>query len=202
MWSIFGWSPHFPVIFLLLIDTRYLITFQRPLANIGPIASFSCHIPLTSDKILLSFLTNDKVIWTNVTDLMSILVQSAWADFSIMMECTPKSGHCHSVCTQLHEPLRKGVHCVLYSIYCTLWTVQCVQYILSSHVWLWMNDGLKISSIWKISYLNGRRRTQSIEQVFSNNLLDSRPKGTLWSVLKHRPVATMLEGTVQLVFGP
>jgi hypothetical protein len=23
----------------------------------------------------------------------------AWADFSIVMECTPESGHCHSVCT-------------------------------------------------------------------------------------------------------
>jgi hypothetical protein len=23
----------------------------------------------------------------------------AWADFSIMMECTPESGNCHSVCT-------------------------------------------------------------------------------------------------------
>ncbi len=22
-----------------------------------------------------------------------------WADFTIMMECVPKSGHCHSVCT-------------------------------------------------------------------------------------------------------
>jgi hypothetical protein len=22
-----------------------------------------------------------------------------WADFSIMMVCTPESGHCHSVCT-------------------------------------------------------------------------------------------------------
>jgi hypothetical protein len=26
----------------------------------------------TSDKVLLSYLTNDKVIWTNVTDLLSI----------------------------------------------------------------------------------------------------------------------------------
>jgi hypothetical protein len=26
-----------------------------------------------------------------------------WANFSIMMECTPESGHCHSVCTLWSE---------------------------------------------------------------------------------------------------
>ncbi len=26
-----------------------------------------------------------------------------WADFSIMMECTPKSGNCHSVCTLWYQ---------------------------------------------------------------------------------------------------
>ncbi len=27
-----------------------------------------------------------------------------WADFSLRMECTPESGHCHSVCTLWVEP--------------------------------------------------------------------------------------------------
>jgi hypothetical protein len=141
MWSIFGWSPHFPVLFLLLYvysaKVPHHINFrERPLVNIGPIASFSCHIPLTSDKVLLSYLTNDKIIWTNVTDLLSVLlVQSAWADFSIMMECTPKSGHCHSVRSMWYEPLRKGV---LYIMYCTVSTVRCELYNVYSIYWVWV----------------------------------------------------------------
>jgi hypothetical protein len=43
-----------------------------------------------------------------------------WADFTLMMECTPESGHCHSVCT-LRVAQRTHfiyqVYC-LYSTYC------------------------------------------------------------------------------------
>jgi hypothetical protein len=36
-----------------------------------------------------------------------------WADFTIMMECTPESDHCHSVCTLWHDLRVWSEHSVL-----------------------------------------------------------------------------------------
>jgi hypothetical protein len=32
-----------------------------------------------------------------------------WAEFTIMMECTPESGHCQSICTGTHNLLEFGI---------------------------------------------------------------------------------------------
>jgi hypothetical protein len=68
--------------------------------------------------------------------LVNIGPISAWADFSIMMECTPESCYCHSVCTLLcgtsHCEKMYIMYCTVSTIRCELYNVHCVQYELWS----------------------------------------------------------------------
>jgi hypothetical protein len=53
----------------------------------------------------------------------------AWANFSIMMECTAESDRCHSVCVLCGESLiMKGVQFCLKRAYGVQFSAQCALY--------------------------------------------------------------------------